>query len=155
MTSSANEQLVDGFYRALAKRDWETMVAAYHPDVHFTDPVFDLRGARAAGMWRMLCESAKDISVVHSGVRATEHEGAAHWEATYTFSLTGRRVLNVIDARFEFRDGKILRHVDTFDFWKWAGQALGPTGKLLGWTPFVRGKVRRTANGRLEKFLSR
>ena len=43
---------------------------------------------------------------------------------------TGNAVLNRIDARFTFRDGKIIRHEDSFDLWKWAGQALGMKGKL-------------------------
>ncbi len=33
------------------------------------------------------------------------------------------------------------------------GQAgLGPVGLMLGWTPFVRAKVRGTAAGKLEEF---
>ena len=33
------------------------MADCYHPDVHFSDPVFpSLKGDEARGMWRMLCE---------------------------------------------------------------------------------------------------
>jgi hypothetical protein len=75
------------------------------------------------------------------------------WEAWYTFSRTGRKVHNIIDASFEFKDGKILVHQDTFDFWRWTRQALGMPGILLGWTPFMRNKVRVTARNGLKKFM--
>ena len=78
--------------------------------------------------------------------------GRAHWDARYTFSATGRKVLNRIDASFEFRDGLIVRHVDRFPFWTWARQALGAPGLLLGWSGFLRAKVRATAAKNLAAF---
>ena len=75
----------------------------------------------------------------------THTTGRAHWEARYLFSATGRKVHNVIEAAFEFRDGLIVRHADSFDLWRWAGQALGAKGKLLGWSPLVKNAVHKTA----------
>src|SRR5690606_18792058 len=98
-------------------------------------------------------EAGKDLRVEFSGVHAGEATGRAHWEAHYTFSRTGRRVHNVIEASFEFRDGKIIRHVDRFSFPRWARQAFGLTGWLLGWTPFLRHKVRETAMKGLWRFV--
>jgi ketosteroid isomerase-like protein len=147
-----NEKLVRSFYEAFARKDWRAMEAAYHPDVHFTDEVFDLHGKSAGRMWRMLCEKGADLEVVMTRAKADDRRGSAHWDATYTFSVTGRKVLNRIDATFEFQDGKIVRHIDRFSFWKWARQALGPVGAILGWTPLVRTKVKKTALGNLEQF---
>lgn len=84
-----------------------------------------------------------------------ESVGNARWQAWYTFSATGRHVHNVIDAAFRFRDGLIIEHRDRFSFWRWARQALGPTGLLLGWTPFLRAKVMRTARAGLDAYVSR
>jgi hypothetical protein len=64
-------------------------------------------------------------------------------------------VHNIIDATFTFRDGKIVRHVDRFDLWRWAGMALGVTGKLLGWTPIVQGKIRAQAAQGLDAFIAK
>ena len=61
-------------------------------------------------------------------------------------------MLNRIDARFEFRDGLIVRHVDRFDFWRWARQALGAPGWALGWSGWLRAKVRRRAAAGLAAF---
>lgn len=86
------------------------------------------------------------------GVWADDRTGRAHWDARYDFSATGRKVWNRIDARFEFADGKIIRHTDTFDLWKWAGMALGLKGKLLGWLPPVQHVIGKTAMKGLDAF---
>jgi ketosteroid isomerase-like protein len=151
-----NEALIDRFYRAFQARDAATMGACYHAEVVFSDPVFpELRGGAAGAMWAMLCARAKDLDVVFGDVRADDVRGQAHWEARYTFSPTGRHVHNVIDATFDFRDGLIVRHVDRFGFWRWARQALGATGWLLGGTPIVRNKVRSEARRGLDAFLQK
>jgi ketosteroid isomerase-like protein len=143
---NANEQLITRFYTAFQKHDGAAMAACYHPDAQFSDPVFpDLRGARPGNMWKMLTQKAESLKIEFRDVRADDKSGSAHWEAWYPFSVTRRNVHNIIDADFEFRDGKIFRHTDRFDFHLWAGQALGVPGKLLGWTSFLKNKVRAMA----------
>ena len=106
-------------------------------------------------MWKMLTSRAADLAVEVSDVRADDRVGSAHWEARYTFSATGRHVHNVIEASFELRDGLISRHTDTFDFWRWSRQALGPAGYLLGWSSVIRNKVRGTAARGLDAFMAK
>jgi hypothetical protein len=48
-----------------------------------------------------------------------------------------------------------LRQRDTYDFWSWSRQALGLPGLLLGWSGFLRTKVRAQAAAGLEQFLRR
>lgn len=148
-----NAKLIETFYTAFGKRNAETMGNCYHDDATFSDPVFvglDAEGVR--NMWRMLVERGQDLDIEFSGIEADDARGQAHWVATYTFAATGRRVRNEIDAAFEFKDGKIVRHVDTFDFWKWTRMALGPTGTFLGWSSFMSNKVRAQATSGLRKF---
>jgi ketosteroid isomerase-like protein len=145
--------VLDRFYQAFARRDAAAMSACYHADVEFSDPVFPrLRGADAGTMWAMLCARGKDLRIEHRDVTADDRTGAARWDAWYTFSATGRSVENRVAARFEFRDGLIVRHIDEFSFYRWARQALGPVGMLLGWTPMVRAKVRGQAAKGLREF---
>lgn len=146
--------LLERFYTAFGERDAETMVACYADDAKFSDPVFpDLDAKHVRGMWRMLCERGADLELEHSGIEADDTSGKAHWEARYTFSATGRKVHNIIDASFKLRDGKIIEHHDVFDFWRWSRQALGATGVLLGWTPMVKNKIRRVAGKQLDRYL--
>ncbi len=148
-----NAALLARFYTAFAHRDAESMAGCYAEDVHFSDPVFpNLKGADAGDMWRMLCASAEDLEIVGSGYEADATSGKAHWVATYSFSPSGRKVVNRIDAEFTFQDGLIVRHVDTFDLFKWTRMALGAPGLLLGWTPFLQNKVRSTAGQSLKKW---
>jgi ketosteroid isomerase-like protein len=149
-----NAELIRTFYTCFGNRDARGMGACYHPSVTFSDEVFlDLDAPRAKAMWQMLCERGKDLRVEFRDIDADDSAGRAHWEAWYTFSATGRPVHNVIDARFEFRDGKIVRHRDSFNFWKWASQALGPTGRLFGWSGLVKNRVRVQANKSLAAFM--
>lgn len=148
-----NQQLIQTFYEAFSRKDYVTMGACYHPDATFRDEAFDLRGPEVPAMWHMLCERGKDLRIVFSEVAADEHRGSANWEAWYTFSKSGRKVHNVIHAEFTFKDGKILTHHDTFPFHRWARQALGLPGLLLGWTGFFRKKVQATAMDGLRKFM--
>lgn len=141
-----NAALINTFYSSFQKLNAEGMAACYAPDVVFSDPAFpELHGQEAGDMWRMLCKKAKDFSLVCDGVEADDKSGKAHWVATYTFSASGRKVVNDIHASFTIRDGKIIRHIDQFDLWKWSRQALGLTGVLLGWTPAVQGKIKKQA----------
>jgi ketosteroid isomerase-like protein len=147
-----NAELIDRFYRAFTQADWATMGGCYHPNVRFTDEVFDLSGPTAAMMWRMLCTNGRDLQLEYRDVSGDASRGKAHWEARYTFSATGRKVHNVIDASFEFRDGLIVRHIDRFDFWRWSRQALGGMGLLLGWSDLLHNKVRKKAARSLASF---
>jgi ketosteroid isomerase-like protein len=151
--TDADVLLIERFYRAFDEGDGDTMAACYAPQVRFSDPVFtDLRGSRAGAMWRMLTEGPGDLRVELLEHQVGEGRGSAHWRAHYTFTDTGRPVVNDIRASFRFKDGLIVEHRDEFSFHRWARQALGPVGLLLGWTPLLRSAVRRKAAALLEEF---
>ena len=156
-----NAQTLHKFYAAFADLDAETMASCYAPDAQFDDEAFSLRGqGEVAGMWRMLSEATKakgrDVwKLEASGIEADARSGKTHWEAWYRFSATGRMVHNVIDGTFEFnQQGLITRHRDRFNFWAWSRQALGTPGMLLGWSGFLRNKVRATAATNLRRFMA-
>jgi ketosteroid isomerase-like protein len=151
----ANAELINRFYSCFQARDGAGMGACYQPRTRFSDPVFlDLDAPRARAMWAMLCERATDLQIEVASVVANDQVGHARWEAWYTFSGTGRAVHNRIEAHFTFDGGTILAHRDAFDLWAWAGQALGPKGRLLGWTPMVKNAIRRQAASSLERYMA-
>ena len=136
------------------------MQACYGANASFEDEVFKLNGAREIGaMWRMLCDATRSnpASQAHWKLLVSDiTDRSAHWEAHYLFSANGRPVVNTIDADFEFdKRGLIARHRDRFDFWAWSRQALGAPGWLLGWTPFLRNKVRAQAAANLRRSLEK
>jgi ketosteroid isomerase-like protein len=154
--SHPNTELIQRFYEAFQRRDAEAMAACYADDVVFSDPVFgELRGEEARDMWRMLVARAQQFSLTFAEVDADERIGRAQWVARYLFSQTGRTVVNRIQARFVFRDGRIVEHRDSFDLWRWARQALGFKGALLGWSPAVQRAIRAQARKGLDAFPAR
>lgn len=153
MNAHPNQALIEQFYAAFQRLDAEAMCACYAEQVHFSDPVFtDLRGVEAGNMWRMLTSRAQQFSLSVDQIQANDHQGSARWIASYVFAQTGNVVVNEIVAQFEFADGKIIRHKDHFDLWKWSRQALGLSGSLLGWAPFFQERVRLQASRSLQKF---
>jgi limonene-1,2-epoxide hydrolase len=152
-----NQEIISSFYSAFAAHNAEQMVSFYSDDVVFEDPAFgELHGERAKGMWRMLLSRAKgNLEVNFSEVKAEGETGSAHWVAQYAYGPSKRPVVNEIVAQFEFKDGKIVKHVDRFDLWKWSRMALGLPGVLLGWSSFIRSKVNKQANKSLDQFMAK
>jgi ketosteroid isomerase-like protein len=146
-----NATLITEFYTAFAAHDYTRMAACYHRDVEFSDPAFGtLQGDAARAMWEMLIERSEGkLKLVFSDVT----ENSAHWEAHYVFTKTGRNVHNKIDARFEFKDGKIYRHYDHFNLWAWSRQALGLSGLLLGYTSYFRKKLQQQTRKLLASYM--
>lgn len=155
--SISNEELVEKFYTAFSNGDAEEMTNYYHEDVTFKDPAFgELKGERAKKMWEMLLSKGTDsIKISFEKVQAADDDtGSASWTARYFFGDKKRKVINKVTANFKFKDGKIIEHIDTFNMWKWSRQALGTPGFLLGWTPFMRKKIQKTANEQLDNFIA-
>jgi|TARA_R100000479_G_scaffold51000_3_gene24098 limonene-1,2-epoxide hydrolase len=149
------DNIIEQFYQAFENLDAERMVETYHDDVTFEDPAFGvLRGEKAKNMWRMLCSSqqGKDFKVKTTHIEYTPEKGTARWEAYYTFGKKQRKVHNVINAKFEFKDGKIINHLDRFNLYKWSKQSMGITGFLLGWTAFFKKKLNKQTHMRLSQF---
>jgi len=151
-----HETLIREFYARFAARDAEGMARCYHAEVAFSDPVFPmLHGDEAGDMWRMLLSRAADLAVTLDEASGDGEGGLARWTARYTFTRTGRPVVNRVRGMFAFRDGLIVRHYDSFSFWRWAAQALGPAGAALGWLPPLRWKVRKDAARALAAYRAR
>jgi ketosteroid isomerase-like protein len=150
-----NEKIIRKFYTAFQSRDYQTMGECYAADARFSDEAFiNLDALQTKAMWKMLCVKGKDLELNFQNVSANETGGSCEWIAKYTFSVTGKRVENHIKAEFMFANGQIIRHTDSFNFYKWSSQALGITGILLGWTPILKNKVRATALKNLEDFIA-
>lgn len=149
------KQLIERFYESFQNLDAEGMAACYHDDIVFEDPGFGvLKGEKAKNMWRMLCASqnGKNFRVEASNIQYADQKGSAHWEAHYIFSKTGRKVHNIIDAEFLFKDGKIIKHTDHFDLYRWSRQTLGLAGYLIGWTSFFKQKLHAQTGALLSAF---
>lgn len=152
-----NARIITAFYEAFQQGNAQIMGDLYADNIEFHDPAFGrLKGKEAVAMWSMLIERSKGQLDIHfSDIVGTEQGGRAHWEAQYTFGKTKRKVHNKIDAKFEIQNGKITKHTDHFNFWKWSSMALGLPGMLLGFTPIIKKAVRKNVRHLLKKYLAR
>ena len=147
------KEIIEKFYTALNDRDAEKMVELYHEDIVFEDPVFGkLKGEEAKNMWRWLCYKGKDLRVTYSDITIDEDNGTAKWEARYTYGKHKRPILNKVSAEFEFKDGKIIKHKDTFDLKTWATQAIGWKGKVIGGTSYFKKKLQFRSRKLIQNF---
>jgi ketosteroid isomerase-like protein len=152
---TVSEATIQALYSALDRHDGEAAAACYTDDAVFEDHAFGrLTGGAVKNMWRMLAARSADLAVKlgDHGVAADGRTGWAHWSANYTFTDTGRKVQNEIDARYTFRDGLIAEQVDTFPLRRWGAQALGAKGSVLGLTPLLSRGVQKQARSNLDAY---
>jgi hypothetical protein len=100
-------------------------------------------------MWRLVC--SRKVGVAFDSVAADDRGGTGHWVASYTFTDTGRPVVNDIRSQFRFRDGLIAGHRDSCDARAWARQAYPfPKSLVAGWVGPLR---RKKARQKLAQFI--
>lgn len=145
--------VAERFYEAFMVRDHYTMGRLYAEIAAFSDPVFPALNARGVRlMWQMLLTRAEDLGLEVNIREDAPSRARVDWVAQYTFSGTGRHVVNRVHTEMAISAGKIVRQVDTFSLWRWSEQALGTKGLLLGWTPMVKNRIRAQAAQSLREF---
>ncbi|MEO9871050.1 nuclear transport factor 2 family protein [Ekhidna sp.] len=146
---------LETFYTAFQNHDASKMAECYHEDATFSDPAFqNLNHSEVTSMWEMLIKRSKGkLTIDYHSVIGDSEVAQCTWEATYEFSKTGKSVHNIIHSTMKFKDGLIINHEDQFDFWRWSRMALGLPGILLGWSPIIKSKVRKTARMSLDKYM--
>ena len=151
-----NSELLNQFYQSFSKGDAEGMIQCYHESIIFQDPAFGiLKGDRAKNMWRMLLSRNSDITISYDILETSANSGSVAWIAKYDYGLEKRKVCNKVLGKFQFKDGKIIKHTDSFDLWKWSRQALGLSGYILGWTALMRIKIQQKTKKLLDNFIEK
>ncbi|MCU0428869.1 MAG: nuclear transport factor 2 family protein [Cytophagaceae bacterium] len=150
-----NEVILNEFYATLQKKNHQGLKKFYASDAVFSDPMYlNLRTEEIHAMWELFCINSKNFSLEFGNVKADDQQGEVSWKASYIYASSGNSVTKEVKSSFEFKEGKIVRQNDVYDFHEWAGQALGLMGSLLGWTGFVENQVKENARKNLEAFMS-
>jgi hypothetical protein len=105
-------------------------------------------------MWSMLLRGSKDLTSTYKIVEVSDTSATVDWEAHYTYSATGRKVVNNVRSVMQIENGLIVKQIDTFDLSKWTGQALPPVvAQVFAWFPdlTIRRLAMKTLNGYMEK----
>jgi ketosteroid isomerase-like protein len=151
-----HQELLEHFYHSFKYKDAEGMVSCYHDDIVFTDPAFGtLKGNEAKNMWRMLLVQNSSLQIDYNNISADANTGKAHWKAEYVFSKTKRPVINNVISTFEFKDGKIIRQIDSFNLKFWAKQALGFQATILNVLGILPNTIQRKAKRSLQAYINK
>jgi ketosteroid isomerase-like protein len=150
-----NQEVLEHFYHSFKYKDVNGMIACYHEDVEFSDPAFGtLKGKEVSSMWHMLLERNSSLKMDYNNISADADTGKAYWKAEYLFSKTKRPVVNNVTSIFEFKDGKIFRHTDTFDLKIWAKQALGFQGSILSFFGLLSTSIQKKSKELLHSYMA-
>ena len=148
----SNTEVLTRLFTALDRHDHDAMAACYAENASFRDIAFKLEGrTRIHAMWHMICDG--DIKTSFKIDEVDERSAFVTVVDDYTFRAKGRKVHNVIQSRFRFKDGSIVQQQDSCDSRQWASMAIGGVGGFLaGRIPLLRGaKARRTLDTFIEK----
>lgn len=149
-----NEQLLRSLFQAIDAHKVNDVVDCYTENATFEDIAFRLENKKQIrAMWEMLFKPEVndrrcDLRVEVKEVTADDAAGRAAIVDSYTYRDKLRPVINRIESTFQFRDGKISKHIDKCDAICWARQAIGGfEGFIAGHVEFIR---RRKAMGKLK-----
>lgn len=150
----SSDKTIHQLYTSIANRAISNIKTCYAPTARFNDPVFDtLVGNEIPKMWRMLIEKSKgNLEIEYTIIKSNEHKSSVEWIATYTFGKNKRKIRNVIQSEFYFKDGLIIKQNDDFNIWTWSKQAFGFSGFLFGWTGYMQNKIQEKANLALKNY---
>lgn len=151
-----SKQTIELFFRAFQKKDYKTIQHSYGKVATFSDPIFEkLKGDEIHAMWQMLLSSSNDLEISFEITQSSINRVSAIWTANYTFPATNRKVKNIIKSDFFIENQKIVSHIEKFSFYKWARQAFGLKGSILGWTHYFHKEVQNKAKKNLLRFMKK
>lgn len=145
-----SKEIAIKFYDAFSVANIDVLKQLYDKKLIFNDNIFvNLDYNETISMWSSLLVGNKNMSIKYEIKKYSEKYVEVEWIADYLFTSTNRNVKNIILAKMEIDQGKIINHKDNFDFYKWSQMAFGITGVLIGWTSFFKNKVRTEAYNKL------
>jgi ketosteroid isomerase-like protein len=152
-----HKELLQKFYNSFSTGNAQAMMDCYHDNITFQDPAFGiLKGDRAKFMWEMLLSKKdSDLKIDYKILKTDDNYGKVNWTARYNYGPKKRKVVNKVTANFEFKDGKIIKHTDDFNLWTWSKQALGTSGYLLGWSPYMRDQIQKKTGKLLSSYIEK
>lgn len=150
-----NKQIVENFYDAFQRRDFETMNNCYSDDIVFSDPVYGiLRNGEVSAKWRLFGKSVNKFELTIGDIDEIDNEYlTCKWSISYLDDGSGRHIENHVKAFMKIVDGQIIEHSDGFRLSTWVAQVYGFWGQLFGWTNYMKRKIQKSAIRKLNAFM--
>jgi len=142
---SINTEKVKEFYEALSRNDYEALIRLYHPDATYTDELFSFKGKEIHALWYAATRPAMKLEVECLAIEEVNDRVQTKWKMGYTLDVINSRIELEEIGIFVFEGEKIMEHSDEYNFREWCTQAFGIIGTLLGWSSWLRNRVRKQA----------
>ena len=125
MSIETNRATVEAMWKALSAKDWDTLKAQLHPEIHYEDIPTEDPGAHGPENVVKRLRIAFDHLIDH---QHTIHHIACEGEVVFldhtevwTFT-EGEKATNPFCTMHEMRDGKIVKWSDYWDVQSFVGQ---------------------------------
>lgn len=151
----ANKELIEKFYQAFQKRDFDTMRNCYAEGIVYFDPLYSILSDEAVMMmWKQRYAGAESIQINFGDINTEDGEYyTSLYTVTYIFTQTGKPVNLSVKAYMRIIGDKITEHSDAFSVHKWAGMAYGLPGRLFGWNRLYQHTLKKNARKNLLEFI--
>lgn len=149
-----NIEIIGLFFSAFKDLNYRDMNALYREDIIYSDPLFGmLEGEQVRIKWEMVCRDVSGFELTVIQTEEIDHEYATcKWKATWRSSRSKRRIRFEARSFMRFADQQIIEHSDGFSLTKWIAQAYGVKGEFFGWTNYMKRRVQKEYQRRLEDF---
>lgn len=149
-----NIEIIELFFTAFGNLNHRGMNALYSEDILYSDPLFGmLEAQQVRDKWEMICNGIHGLKLTIVKTEEIDHEYATcRWKAAWYPADSKRQIVLEGKSFMRFADGKIIEHSDGFSLTKWIAQAYGLRGQFFGWLHFMKRRVQREHQERLERF---
>ena len=105
-------------YHESGRPDWSQLLPYYADDIHFVDPVQEIRGlADFRAMVERLARRSSDLQMEVLHVSLDDRVAFVEWVLTLTFRKTRRVPLYGLSRLMLNDEGKIVDQRDLYDLW--------------------------------------
>lgn len=130
------KQFAEGF-AALDRHNLERLNDLYDPQIHFTDPLHDVRGLdELHSYFENLYANISELQFEFLQCSAVDDEQALlRWNMSYRHPrLAGGKLIRVPGCSLiNFRQGKVYRHVDYYDAGALLYEHIPLLGQVIAW----------------------
>lgn len=151
----SNTEIVEQFYSAFSKLDFQTLSKYLSQDVVYYDPLWGLlEGDLVFYLWQMKCESLSYFSFQYHDIEELDSEYiTCKWETRFFYKKSGTHVKMNGKAYMRINNGLITEHSDGYKLSDWLAATRGWKGKLLGWTGYMKRKEESIHREQLERYI--
>lgn len=142
-------EVIKKFFTSLQEKKGDVLLSCYAPDAVFSDPLHGLLDAEMLfKKWHLFLEQAQELELTYGPITVLDDEYfTSDWAMSYAKSPMGKKLKVKLKGKsfFRLKDLQIIEHSDAYRFSTLIAQTHGWKGYWLGWTGYMKRKVKLEA----------